>query len=88
MDVVSGSEKRVCKRCLIREFDQKTYEQELVYFIERLGADLRTADSEYEKRLEICKGCDRLEMGTCKACGCYVEIRAAARTGNCPRKKW
>lgn len=42
----------------------------------------------YESRLSICKSCDLLNAGTCGACGCYVELRAAAKAGHCPYKKW
>jgi len=42
----------------------------------------------YEKRLDICKQCDYLSDALCKACGCYVELRAAAKSSRCPYKKW
>lgn len=42
----------------------------------------------YEKRLAICKECDFLNAGTCLECGCYVELRAAAKISHCPYKKW
>ena len=42
----------------------------------------------YQKRLVICRECDRLAEATCEACGCYVEFRAAVKHGKCPYKKW
>ena len=42
----------------------------------------------YARRLDACKGCGFLEAGTCGACGCYVELRAASKRGRCPYKKW
>lgn len=48
----------------------------------------RIDDEGYETRLAVCKSCDFLNAGTCGACGCYVELRAAARVGRCPYKKW
>ena len=48
----------------------------------------RVQEEEYERRLAICKGCGLLNAGTCSACGCYVELRAAAKAGRCPYKKW
>lgn len=42
----------------------------------------------YEERLSVCKECDKLNEGTCGACGCYVELRALAKGGKCPYKKW
>lgn len=43
---------------------------------------------EYERRLSICKECEKLNAGTCDACGCYVELRAASKMVHCPYKKW
>ena len=48
----------------------------------------RPEPSEYERRLSICKECDRLNAGTCNACGCYVELRAYSRDAACPYSKW
>ena len=31
-------------------------------------------EKEYEARLAVCKACDRLNAGTCNACGCQ-ELR-------------
>ena len=42
----------------------------------------------YEKRLGVCRDCDKLNAGTCLSCGCYVEIRAALKRSKCPNKKW
>ena len=42
----------------------------------------------YEARLSLCKACDRLNEGTCGACGCYVELRALSPMGRCPYRKW
>ena len=47
-----------------------------------------TSDEEYEKRLSVCQQCEKLNAGTCMACGCYVELRAAAKISRCPNKKW
>lgn len=48
----------------------------------------RVTEEVYESRLAICKECDLLNAGTCGACGCYVELRAAAKVGKCPHKLW
>ena len=42
----------------------------------------------YENRLTVCKNCEKLNDGTCSACGCYVEFRALAKVSGCPHKKW
>ena len=80
--------KRRCRRCLLEEFDQETYIRTLKEHIERTPARERTPEADYARRLETCKACDFLEAGTCMACGCYVELRAASRRGRCAYKKW
>ncbi|MBR2950689.1 MAG: hypothetical protein IKC46_12660 [Lachnospiraceae bacterium] len=44
--------------------------------------------SVYEQRLAVCKECDYLEVGTCLACGCYVELRAAVNKNKCICNKY
>ncbi len=60
--------------------------------IEKYKEAIRQADQvpaeEYERRLALCRECDLLNAGTCGACGCYVELRAAAKVSNCPYRKW
>lgn len=81
-------EKKPCLKCLLRELDEEAYKKQLHYYIERLDTDLKTEKNNYEKRLWICKECDYLEAGTCLACGCYVELRAALKKNRCPYRKW
>ena len=80
--------KRVCKKCLLSELDDKRLLEEIREAVTRLGDNNRVSETEYASRLDVCKNCDYLNEGTCGACGCYVELRAAARTGKCPYKKW
>lgn len=81
-------EKRYCKKCLIKEMDEAQYHELIEENIAFLDENDRANDEIYEMRLDVCKECDRLNSGTCLACGCYVEIRAAFRGGRCPKKKW
>lgn len=81
-------EKKVCLKCLLREMDEEAYKKQLYHYIEMLDTDIKTESQSYEKRLLVCKSCDCLEAGTCLACGCYVELRAAVRKSRCPYKKW
>lgn len=77
----------VCKKCLLREMaeaDQKMIEK----YKEAIKKADRVSEEQYEARLTICKDCDYLNAGTCGACGCYVELRAAAQISRCPYKKW
>lgn len=78
---------QVCKKCLLREMaeaDQKMIEK----YKEAIKKSDQVPDEQYEARLLICKKCDYLNAGTCGACGCYVELRAAATISQCPYKKW
>lgn len=81
-------EKKPCLKCLLREMDEEAYMQQLHRYIELLDSDVKTAQKIYEDRLSLCKQCDYLEAGTCLACGCYVELRAAVKKNKCPYKKW
>ena len=80
--------KRFCRKCLLAELDDEKLLAEVRQAIDRLSDDMKVSDETYRKRLDVCKNCDYLNEGTCGACGCYVELRAAARTGKCPYKKW
>ncbi len=82
-------EHRVCYRCLIRELmAAEDYHTKIGQYIEKIVASARTCEGEYEKRLSVCKKCGKLSEGTCLACGCYVELRAATKTATCPHQKW
>ncbi|MBQ1850648.1 MAG: hypothetical protein II139_09805 [Lachnospiraceae bacterium] len=78
-----------CKRCLLYEMagSKEVYESVL-----RLIADMdpseRASKEECTRRLGVCKACDHLLDGMCRACGCYVELRAAGVERSCPYEKW
>lgn len=78
---------RICKKCLLREMAEEDARQ-----IQRYKEAIKESDRVdaviYEERLALCKACDFLNTGTCGACGCYVELRALAKNGRCPHKKW
>ena len=80
--------RRICKKCLLAELDNKELLAKVREAVERLDKDDRVTDGEYDARIAVCKDCDFLNEGTCNACGCYVELRAAAKAGRCPYKKW
>ncbi len=79
---------RVCKRCLLKELDLEEYNEKLHKYILKLDASIKTNDQEYDCRLQVCKECEKLHEGTCQACGCFVELRAAVKKSHCPYKKW
>jgi len=43
-----------------------------------------------EKRLEICKGCDKFIKATtqCKECGCIMKLKTKLPNASCPLHKW
>ncbi|MCR5415999.1 MAG: DUF6171 family protein [Pseudobutyrivibrio sp.] len=78
---------RFCSKCLMRDMidgDMAMIEK----YKSALKQEDQVTDEEYERRLAICKQCEKLNAGTCMACGCYVELRAAMSVGHCPSKKW
>lgn len=80
--------KRICKKCLLKEYDEKRYYDELDQYIRKIDTASRADDVLYITRLDVCKNCDKLLEGTCLACGCYVELRAAAKSARCPLNNW
>lgn len=78
---------RVCTRCLLRDMIDADMEMITKYKNQLKDEDL-ASDEEYERRLSVCRQCDKLNEGTCMACGCYVELRAAAKISRCPKKHW
>lgn len=39
-------------------------------------------------RLKICESCQYLNGARCRACGCFVELKAAFASESCPKNKW
>lgn len=77
----------ICKRCLLREMAEQD-QAKIARYREAIRGEDRVSADEYERRLSVCKGCDRLNSGTCSACGCYVELRALGKESRCPYKLW
>lgn len=47
------------------------------------------SEEEYERRLNICRGCDQLRDDMlCVKCGCPVGRKASLQTEKCPDGKW
>ena len=80
--------KRICKKCLIRDMDRSEYFENLYAYIENLDEDIKVNDKLYEERLAFCKDCELLADGMCRACGCFVELRAVIRKNACPYDRW
>ena len=79
---------KICTRCLLKDLSKEQYEAIIINGLSSLPAEDLTDPNETEKRLSFCKGCEKLNQGTCLACGCFVEIRASLKKGSCPYGKW
>lgn len=77
-----------CTRCLLKDYSKEVYEKLIVEGLKALPAEDLADEEVTSKRLSVCKDCEKINQGTCLACGCYVEIRAALKTGKCPYSKW
>ena len=80
--------KRICRKCLTADMDEKKYFENLHAYISNLDEELKVDRPLYEKRLAVCKECDLLADAMCRACGCYVELRAIMWKNSCPYEKW
>ncbi len=77
-----------CIRCLLQDYDEETYISKLLRVIRLMKPQEKASEEVTAARLAVCKECEKLEMGTCLACGCYVELRSAQKNGRCPYRKW
>lgn len=74
-----------CRRCLLRDMtDENDYYRSVLLYRKTMPTKRRTPDDVYEARIDICRTCESLENGTCRQCGCFVEMRAARLDMHCP----
>ena len=78
----------ICKLCDLQADLPRDLTEYLKPFIEKIRVKDRASEDVRSDRLRVCLTCDRLSEATCLACGCYVELRAALKSGSCPQKKW
>lgn len=76
--------KPFCKKCLLVDIDVDGLYKQISDLISVMPEDKKAPSELYSKRLDICKQCERLENGICAECGCFVELRAAAKANYCP----
>ena len=79
-----------CRKCLLKDISKEEYFKNVYEYTKSLDEEIKTPDGEYERRLGICKECDKLINGMCAVCGCFVEVRAAKKINYCPdvNRKW
>lgn len=75
-----------CTRCLLEEAGKRDVYELIKARIGEIPEALRTDESTYSLRLEICRSCEYQNAGTCLKCGCYSELRAARADGYCPHE--
>lgn len=78
---------RICKRCLLKDMEENEYYESVAQYVSLLDPNIKASPELYEKRLSICKTCDRLVSGICRSCGCFVEMRAAVEKNRCPSEE-
>ena len=81
------AEKRICRKCLLQDLAEEE-QKDLKKYLGVIKKQDRVPDAEYERRLNICRSCEKLTEATCQSCGCYVEYRAVVKHSHCPNKKW
>ena len=86
--LTESKERKHCLKCLLREMDKEAYMENLYDYIQRLDEEIKADQALYEERLSVCKACDYLDAGMCRACGCFVELRAVIKNNVCSYKKW
>lgn len=78
---------RICKKCLLKDMEENEYYESVAEYVSLLAPEVKASEELYEKRLAICKECDRLVSGICRSCGCFVEMRAAVEKNRCPSEE-
>ena len=73
-----------CRRCTAPTRSEEAYLDELRVYVRQTEDDMKVSDRVYRKRLACCSSCSSLIAGTCRLCGCYVELRAALWYKSCP----
>lgn len=81
------AEIRACRKCLLQDLAEED-QKDLKKYLGVIKAEDKVSNEEYERRLNICRMCDKLIEATCQSCGCYVEYRAIVKHGKCPNRKW
>ncbi len=77
--------RKPCIRCLLSELpDERALSEIIRERIAQMPESERATEAERQRRLSRCRACGKLNRGTCAACGCYVELRAARRRMSCP----
>lgn len=52
------------------------------------GNNTLVTDEVRETRWSICQSCPFLQKDRCTKCGCFMKVKVAFQTSNCPEGKW
>ena len=84
---MSGAVKKPCIKCLLSDLDESEILGQIKKLILLMPKSEKCRETEYKRRLDICRECASLSFGTCEVCGCYAELRAIKRDNRCPHEK-
>ena len=77
--------RKPCVRCLLRDLpDGEALRASVRELIDLIPEGERAPAESVRQRLNACRACPNLSMGTCALCGCYVEHRAERLRAFCP----
>ena len=81
-----------CKRCGLKTVLSDEDINKMVAEVRAMRGIRLVDEDEYNRRLEICRSCEKFEYGsTCTLCGCVMQVRAQLRDSKCPypkQSKW
>ena len=79
---------RYCRKCELAKQYGGGLEEYLLRYLAQLTPEEQAEDVTYARRLACCGKCTWYGEHMCRACGCYVQLRAAVKGQNCPYEKW
>lgn len=79
---------KICKKCLLEKLDPVGILHTVRERVELMDEEEKVDEDTYLVRLKKCAECDKVSLGTCALCGCFVEYRAARKDMSCPAKYW
>lgn len=52
------------------------------------GGQVQATEQVFEARMQACDPCDQRNKDWCNACGCWLLLKGAVATEECPLGKW
>ena len=76
-----------CKRCTYLNMSDEDYDRYIRRILAGMKPREKVNEDVYRARLASCSTCVHLQNGVCGMCGCFVELRAAGISSDCPMRK-